>query len=160
MDNQQASVLISIPFPNLDCYFVDDMGNILSTRRGKLRMLKTHESYGRSKKQPYLRVRLGDDLFLVHRLVLSAKINKWLEKDEYVNHLNGVTTDNRPINLELVTHKENVEHASRTGLLCTGKAWYDARPYLLKQSFNDQSKDVGSSDSKREGEKYFSQDMI
>lgn len=31
---------------------------------------------------------------------------------------------------------------------------------LVTRTSNDQSKDVGSSDSKREGEKYFSQDMI
>ncbi len=33
-----------------------------------------------------------------------------------VNHINGIRNDNRRENLELVTHKENMEHAYRTGL--------------------------------------------
>ena len=33
-----------------------------------------------------------------------------------INHINGVKTDNRMVNLEAVTLQENVQHAYRTGL--------------------------------------------
>ena len=35
-----------------------------------------------------------------------------------VNHINGIHNDNRRDNLELITHKENMEHAYATGLNC------------------------------------------
>lgn len=127
MDNQQVITLVPIPYPGLSCYYTNSEGEIFSTNRGKLKKLKIMESYGRSKKQPYIRVKLVDRLFLVHRLVLSAKIGRWLESWEYVNHINGISTDNRMDNLELVTHKQNMEHASEMGLLCSGAAWYEAR---------------------------------
>lgn len=62
---------------------------------------------------------LGDGrrkLVCVHRLVAEV----FLEPDEsrpFVNHKNGVKTDNRAANLEWVTAGENVRHAVRTGLL-------------------------------------------
>jgi len=33
-----------------------------------------------------------------------------------INHINGVKTDNRIANLELVTHQQNIQHAYATGL--------------------------------------------
>lgn len=52
--------------------------------------------------------------FLIHRLVFDAfiGINSGLE----VNHINGDKKDNSLINLELISHKENIIHAFKTGL--------------------------------------------
>ncbi len=131
MDNQQVSALYEIP--GKSGYFCDKLGNIYSTNRGnKLRKLSSHEHYGKSKKQPYMRVKLNDKLFLVHRLVLSAKLGRELLKDEFVNHINGIGVDNSFENLEVVTHKENMEHASKNKLLSHGKPWYDARGLVFK----------------------------
>ena len=46
----------------------------------------------------------------VHRLLADAFITRIHGKD-FVNHKNGVKTDNRIENLEWVTHAENIDHA-------------------------------------------------
>lgn len=52
----------------------------------------------------------------VHRLVWISFNGPILEGLE-PNHKNGVKSDNRLDNLELMTHKENMTHASKNGLL-------------------------------------------
>ena len=51
----------------------------------------------------------------VHRLVAMA-FNGPIPAKLEVNHKNGVKHDNRPENLEYVTHRENMLHAHRLGL--------------------------------------------
>lgn len=133
MDNQQIKTLHAIP--NFTGYFCNEFGEIYSTNKGKsLRKLKPHLTKGRGTK-PYLRMKVKGKLYLVHRLVVSAKYGRPLNDGEFVNHINAETTDNSFNNLEIVSHKENVKHAVHNDLYCSGTEWYLARGL----NFNDYS---------------------
>jgi len=67
----------------------------------------------------YERVELSKDnsnkKYNIHRLVAEAFITK-IEGKEFVNHINGIKTDNGVENLEWCSQSENELHAYRTGL--------------------------------------------
>ena len=50
-----------------------------------------------------------------HRLIWES-VHGPIPDGLQINHINGVKTDNRICNLELVTCKQNIEHSIRTGL--------------------------------------------
>lgn len=68
----------------------------------------------------YLKVNLSKRnikmTFRVHKLIADNFLPN-LENKLFVNHKNGIKTDNRIENLEWVTHSENTQHAYDTGLM-------------------------------------------
>jgi hypothetical protein len=40
-----------------------------------------------------------------------------IKKGYVINHINGIKSDNRLVNLEMVTQSENILHAYETGLI-------------------------------------------
>jgi hypothetical protein len=104
------------PIPGFPDYSVSEDGQIISYQRDEPRICRA-----KLNSNGYQTVVLSHNgitkMFSVHRLVMLAFCGA---SDLHVNHKNGVKSDNRLLNLEYVTHKENMRHAATTGLTSRG----------------------------------------
>jgi hypothetical protein len=62
----------------------------------------------------------------VHTLVFWAFVGP-LPHGHEINHIDGVKLNNRPQNLEAVSHTDNMRHASRIGLLERGERHHNSK---------------------------------
>ncbi len=94
-------------------YMISNVGRVYSNRSHK--MLKSSLD-----PKGYPRVSLGQNMrwttCAIHRLVVFAFVDGYFEGAE-VNHKDGIKTNNKYSNLEWVTNKDNMRHASTTGLM-------------------------------------------
>lgn len=102
-------------------YFIDKKGKLYSNmfhhRRNpqeELRELKVRTD-GQGYLQVWLYTHRKKRKFRVHRLVAKTFIPN-PENKPFVNHINGIKSDNRAVNLEWCTRAENNEHAFANGL--------------------------------------------
>ena len=88
-------------------YFIDPANGFVHGRRGPIR--KISGRYISATNWP------GGAKY-VHRIIWES-VNGQIPDGLQINHKNGVRTDNRIENLELVTPSENTKHAYRLGLI-------------------------------------------
>lgn len=99
-------------------YDASSAGRIRNHTTGRIFTLYAgHKRYA----QVCLRVGGRKKTYLVHRLIAFAFLGDPPSGKPYVNHLNGIKTDNRPSNLEWCDPKRNAEHAAGLGLAATGE---------------------------------------
>lgn len=89
-------------------YLISNTGKVCSIKRGYTKMKKPHKN-----SDGYLKVRIGcgklSKVEFVHRLVAEAFIGDISNKE--VNHLDGNKENNNVSNLEICSHRENMQHA-------------------------------------------------
>ena len=97
-------------------YFVNEDGDIFSTKRGEPKKLKYDIT--KAKHTSYYRVTLCENgitkRFQVHQLVAQMFIQNPQNKP-HINHINHNGLDNKVENLEWTTPKENMKHSSDLG---------------------------------------------
>ena len=96
-----------------DKYEVSNLGNVRSLnykRTGKIRNIKLQKH-----NEGYLKVSLRKDNksinYFVHQLVAIAFLNHNINSNMVVNHINEDRSDNKIVNLEVVTYSENYKHS-------------------------------------------------
>ncbi|CAB4157506.1 NUMOD4 [uncultured Caudovirales phage] len=92
-----------IQIENLQDYSVSNLGRVKSNKFGKEKILKQNRMY-----QGYWTIKLKlNKCYFVHRLVASHFIENKNNLSD-VDHINGNKSDNRVINLQWLSRKNNV----------------------------------------------------
>lgn len=93
--------------PNIQNYQVNENGEVRTLNYGHKGITKILKQFKNQK--GYLRVNINNRLMRTHRLVAMAFLPDYDDKLE-VNHKNGIKSDNRLENIEMVTPKQNSWH--------------------------------------------------
>ncbi len=90
-------------------YQISNMGRVRRAKPGNTtyvgKILNPFLNYGYKR----IRFKTGDVAYRIHRLVAEAFVPN-PDNKPYINHLNGIKTDNRADNLEWCTTEENNDH--------------------------------------------------
>lgn len=124
-----------------DCYMVSNLGRVKSKNRTIKRksdnyLIKINEKFKKLTVDSHgyhcviLSKNNKSKLFRVHRLVTSAFLGK---SNLFVNHKNGIKTDNKISNLEYLSNRDNIKHAYENGLMKKQKSGLESK--LTKLNF-------------------------
>ena len=80
----------------------------------KPKVVQTLNSYG------YYQVNFKNKVYLVHRLICYIMNGEYPDRDVDVDHINGVRTDNRWVNIRLVDRGENLKNVGMRSDNTTG----------------------------------------
>ena len=99
---------------------LDHKCSVWNSRYAGMESFKVINSHG------YLRGIIFNHQYLAHRVIFALQAGVWT--DNMMDHINGIKTDNRWINLRSVTNQENCRNASirsdnSSGVV--GLSWYD-----------------------------------
>lgn len=126
-------------------YEVSDQGNVKSKRGLEERILKPWKDTG-----GYFAVGICKDCKKknkkIHKLVAIAFLNHKPEGQAIcVDHINNIKTDNRLINLQLISHRENLSKDKKGGTSkYVGVHWYKASSkWIAIISLNGKNKYLG-----------------
>lgn len=97
------------PLPNNPGYYASEEGYIYSDKNGYLKVLKPTIS-----NKGYYMVNIDGKTRNLHRLIAESFLSNFQDNLQ-VNHINGIKTDNRLENLEMVTNRQNRDHAINLG---------------------------------------------
>ncbi len=82
-------------------------------RKGMLSYWDAHRGK-RVQKNGYITVCIGNKKYYEHRLVMEEHLGRKLKRAECVHHINGVKTDNRLENLQIVERGAHTRHHAIT----------------------------------------------
>ena len=102
-----------------DYYQVSDLGRIKSLKHGRETIMVGGLSSSGYHCVTFL-VNKNQSTKTTHRLVAEYFVPN-PDNLPCVNHINGIKTDNRAVNIEWCTYKQNSQHALKTGLMKSGE---------------------------------------
>lgn len=117
------------PLPGFEGYYdVSDEGEVRRIVKGKGGTLGPLRPYVLRGGYPCVYPSTNDRRrqVMVHTAVAAAFLGP-RPAGHTINHKNGIKTDNRAVNLEYVTPKENSAHAAKLGLIEHGSSRWNAR---------------------------------